>query len=94
MPPASKPHGHSWKTGAILALRVAPWVVFGPITGFFANKAATAFLKGRLGVAVLMVVLNVLIVASIPALTVAVLSLQANAGLGGGAYGQADSPVS
>jgi hypothetical protein len=76
MPPASKLRGYSWKTGAILALRLAPWVVFGPITGFFTERAASAFLKGRPGTAVLMVVLNVVIVASIPTMTVAVLALQ------------------
>jgi len=88
------PRGPSWKSGAILALRAAPWVVFGPITGFFTNKAATAFLKGRPGMAVLMVVLNIVIVASIPALTVAVMALQANAGFGPAANGQAQNPAS
>jgi len=74
MPSKSKPRGYSWKSAAILALRVAPWVVFGPITGFFTNKAATAFLQGRPGMALLMVILNIVIVASIPAVTVALMT--------------------
>jgi len=85
MPPLSKRHGATWKTGAILALRVAPWVVFGPITGFFTNQAASAFLKGRRATAVLMMVLNVVIVASIPALTAAVVALQIDPRPGAGA---------
>lgn len=79
MPPSSKRRAYSWKTGVVLALRVAPWVVFGPITGFFTNRAASAFLKGRPRTAVLMMVLNVVIVASIPALTVAVVAMQGDA---------------
>jgi hypothetical protein len=91
MPPTSKRHGYSWKAGAILALRVAPWVVFGPITGFFTNRAASAFLSGRRGTAVLMMILNVVIVASIPALTVAVVALQADSKPGAGTPGQPQS---
>lgn len=86
MPTILPLRGFSWKSGAILALRVAPWVVFGPITGFFTNRAVSAFLKGRPSMAVLMIILNIVIVASIPALTVAVTAL------GAGAYRQAQSP--
>lgn len=59
----------TWRAGAFLALRVAPWVVFGPITGFFSEWALRTLRRGQPGRAALLVCTNILVVASIPALT-------------------------
>jgi hypothetical protein len=57
-----------------MLLRLAAFAVFGPITAFFSERAAVAFLKGEPGRGALMIALNVLVVGSIPAVTAALLS--------------------
>jgi hypothetical protein len=51
------------------ALRLAPWVVFGPITGVMSEAAIAAFKRGRPGLAGLYVLLNIGILVSMPVLT-------------------------
>jgi hypothetical protein len=59
----------AWQAGALMVLRVAPWVVFGPITGFFTEWAWRMLRAGRPVRAVLLVCANIAVVASIPLLT-------------------------
>jgi hypothetical protein len=55
----------------VMALRVAPWLVFGPITGALSERALRCYRNGDRVLAVLYVVLNVSILVAIPALTAA-----------------------
>ncbi|MFC3071465.1 hypothetical protein [Phenylobacterium soli] len=56
------------------ALRLAPWVVFGPITGFFTELALRMLQRGRPVAAALLICANIAAVASIPLLTAAIAS--------------------
>lgn len=53
----------------VLALRIAPWVIFGPITGFFVDRASRAVARGDWAVAALLLCANVAAVGSLPVLT-------------------------
>ena len=53
----------------MLALRVAPWLVFGPITGFMCERALASFRRREPVLGTLYVVLNVAILLAIPAVT-------------------------
>ena len=55
----------------LLALRAAPWLVFGPITGVLSERALRCYRRGDRVLAVLYVILNVSILIAIPSLTAA-----------------------
>lgn len=57
------------RNGGMSVLRVAPWVVFGPITGLFSEWALHALRRGQPRRAAAIVVLNMMVVGSIPLLT-------------------------
>lgn len=59
------------RDGAVLALRVAPWLVFGPITGVLSERALHCYRQGDRVLAVLYVILNISILVAIPSLTAA-----------------------
>ncbi|CAN7420234.1 hypothetical protein LJR219_002688 [Phenylobacterium sp. LjRoot219] len=59
------------------ALRIAPWIVFGPITGVMSEAAIAAFRKRRPLLGWLVVLANVAILAGMPLLTAALLARQA-----------------
>jgi len=67
--PLRRPAAPSLRGLSIGALRVAPWVVFGPITGVMSEAAIAAYKKGRPVVAGLYVAANVGILVSMPILT-------------------------
>ena len=62
-------NGSKWIQRLICALRVAPWVVFGPITGFMCERALASFRRREPVLGTLYVVLNVAILVAIPAVT-------------------------
>ena len=53
----------------VVALRVAPWVVFCPITGFMCERALRSYRQGHPILAGLYVTLNVMTLIAIPILT-------------------------
>jgi len=53
-----------------MALRVAPWLAFGPITGVMSERAIHCYRKGDRLLAGLYVLANISVLVSIPALTV------------------------
>jgi hypothetical protein len=53
----------------LVALRVAPWVMFGPITGFMTERAVRCYRDGHTILAGLYVTLNVMTLVAIPTLT-------------------------
>ena len=53
-----------------MALRVAPWLVFGPITGLMSERAIRCYQNGDRVLAGLYVVANLTVLLAIPALTV------------------------
>lgn len=57
------------RKSCVVALRVAPWVVFGPITGFMCERALRSYRKGHPILAGLYITLNVLTLIAIPTLT-------------------------
>jgi hypothetical protein len=59
----------SWRATPRQALRVAPWLVFGPITGFLCNRAVACFERKEPVLAWLYIVLNAGILLDIPLLT-------------------------
>ena len=59
----------SLRTLSFGALRVAPWVVFGPITGVMSEAAIAAYRKGQRMRAGFYVVANIGILVSMPVLT-------------------------
>ena len=71
-----RPSVPSVRTLSFGALRVAPWVVFGPITGLMSEAAIAAYRKGHRVRAGLYVVLNVGILAAMPMLTALLMSRQ------------------
>jgi hypothetical protein len=62
---------------SLTALRLAPWIVFGPITGVMSEAALSAFRRGRPALGCLCILLNVSILVSVPALTTAILAYSA-----------------
>jgi hypothetical protein len=50
-------------------MRLAPWLIFGPITGLMSEWALRSFRRGQRVRAGAIVVLNILVLASIPLLT-------------------------
>jgi hypothetical protein len=56
------------------ALRLAPWVVLGPITGVLSEAAIAAFRNRRPVLGGLCVLLNIAILVAIPTLTAAILA--------------------
>jgi hypothetical protein len=66
---ASNPARARAKSLSLGALRLAPWVIFGPITGVMSEAAVAAFRRGRPVLAGVYVLLNVGILASMPMLT-------------------------
>jgi hypothetical protein len=56
------------------ALRVAPWLVFGPITGVMSEAAIAAFKRRRPVLGGLFVLANIAILVAIPTLTAAILA--------------------
>lgn len=61
--------GSKWVQRLFCALRVAPWLVFGPITGFMCERALASFRRREPVLGALYVVLNVAILLAIPAVT-------------------------
>ena len=59
-----------WMRRVFCALRVAPWLIFGPITGFFSERALACFRKREPVLGGLYIALNVAILLAIPLLTV------------------------
>ena len=59
----------SVKRIGVWGLRVAPWVVFGPITGLMSERAIQCHRNGDKLLACLYVVANVSVLFAIPALT-------------------------
>lgn len=57
-----------------IALRAAPWFVFGPITGVLSERALRCYRNGDRVLAVLYVILNVSILIAIPSLTAALVA--------------------
>ena len=53
----------------MIALRIAPWVVFGPITGLLSERAVHSYRRGEKVLACLYVVLNVTTLIAIPTVT-------------------------
>ena len=53
----------------VTALRVAPWLVFGPITGFMCERAFRCWRAGEPFLATLYVMLNIEVLIAIPTLT-------------------------
>lgn len=64
--------GFDWKHWGLRALRVAPWVAFGPITGFLTERALRCNARGERVLAALYVVLNISILLALPTLTAAI----------------------
>ena len=64
-----RPSIPSLRTLSFGALRVAPWVVFGPITGLMSEAAIAAYRKGRIMRAGFYVAANIGILVSMPLLT-------------------------
>lgn len=58
-------------------LRLAPWVVFGPITGVMSEAAVAAFRNRRPVLGGICVLLNVGVLVAMPALTAALLAYSA-----------------
>lgn len=58
------------------ALRLAPWIIFGPITGVMSEAAIAAFRKRRPVLGGLYVLANVGILASMPLLTAMLVARQ------------------
>ena len=52
-----------------MALRIAPWVAFGPITGVMSERAIHLYRKGDRVLAGLYILANITVLISIPALT-------------------------
>jgi len=59
------------------ALRLAPWVVFGPITGVMSEAAIAAFRKRRPVLGAFYVLANIAILLAMPTLTAALLAYSA-----------------
>jgi hypothetical protein len=59
----------SGRSLSIGALRIAPWIIFGPITGVMSEAAIAAFKKQRPVLGGLYVLANVSILASMPVAT-------------------------
>jgi hypothetical protein len=59
---------------AIRAVRLAPWLVFGPITGVMSEAAFSAFRRGRPVIGALYLILNVAILVGMPVLTATILA--------------------
>lgn len=57
----------------VAAARFGPWVVFGPITGVMSEAAIRSFRRGRWGLGVLWLALNLVILLALP-LTTAILA--------------------
>jgi hypothetical protein len=58
---------------AVAAARFGPWVIFGPITGLMSEAAIRCFRRGRWGLGVLWLALNLFILLALP-LTTALLA--------------------
>jgi hypothetical protein len=58
-----------WRTA-----QIAPWIVFGPITGIMSGLALRCLRNKQPGLAVICLILNVAFVAAIPLATAAVAS--------------------
>ena len=63
-----------WAQRLFCALRVAPWLVFGPITGFFSERAVACFRQREPILGVLYIVINIAILLAIPLLTAKLVS--------------------
>jgi hypothetical protein len=63
-----------WKRWALRALRVSPWVTFGPITGILTERAIRCHARGDRVLAGMYVVLNVVILLSLPLVTASLAS--------------------
>jgi hypothetical protein len=62
---------------SLCALRLAPWIVFGPITGVMSEAAVAAFRNRRPVLGGMYVLLNVSILVAMPTLTAAILAYSA-----------------
>jgi hypothetical protein len=71
---AKRPSPADLRSLSFGALRVAPWVVFGPITGIMSEAAIAAYRKGHRMRAGAYVALNIAILASMPLLTALIVS--------------------
>jgi hypothetical protein len=58
------------------ALRIAPWVVFGPITGCMSEAAVAAYKRGRPLLAGFYVLANIGVLVALPVLTAMVAGLR------------------
>jgi hypothetical protein len=59
------------------ALRLAPWIVFGPITGVMSEAAVAAFKRRQPVLGSVYVLLNISILVAMPTLTAAILAYSA-----------------
>lgn len=66
---AGLPHLPTIPKGLARAVRWAPWVIFGPITGFLLERAIASFRRGQWVVGTTYVTLNVAILLAIPLAT-------------------------
>lgn len=57
------------RTLVVAAARVAPWVIFGPITGFLSEAAIASFRRGRKHLGLAYIALNVAILLALPLMT-------------------------
>ena len=60
-----------WRENSVLVLRIAPWLLFGPITGLLTERALRCYRAGDPVLATLYIVLNISILVAIPSLTAA-----------------------
>jgi hypothetical protein len=58
-----------WRQALFLMLRAAPWVVFGPITGFMGERALHCFRNQAPVLGALYIVANISILLGIPTIT-------------------------
>jgi hypothetical protein len=68
-PPGDGRNPARWKQVSRHILRIAPWVIFGPITGFLSNRALRCLERGETALAWLYLALNVSILIALPTLT-------------------------
>ena len=71
---AKRPSAPSLRKLSFGALRVAPWVIFGPITGLMSEAAIAAYRKGHRMRAGFFVAANIGILVSMPVLTAVIIA--------------------
>lgn len=61
--------GTRMRKALLTTLRISPWLVFGPITGLMTEAAALSFRKGRPGLGLFYLGLNLAVLLAIPLAT-------------------------